>query len=97
MSQSNLTSTMTIPCTVSLGMFSTERGVLINLPGGGTVSALVDRRDVIIDKEPPPGGQVQGRVHVVVVEAKDDSVIVDLPQPGLMSGPRLRVPKAFVR
>lgn len=78
-------------------MFSSERGVLVELPDGRKVTALVDKRHVIVDKDPQPGGEVEGRVKVFIVEQKRDSVIVDLPQPGLTEGPRLKVPKTFLR
>jgi hypothetical protein len=87
----------TISCKVSLGMFSNERGVLVELPDGRKISALVDKRHVIVDEDPKPGAEVEGRVKVSVVEPKKDSIIVDLPQPGLTEGPRLKVPKTFLR
>ena len=88
---------VTISCKVSPGMFTNERGVRIKLPDGREVSTLVDKRHVLLDKEPLPGSEVDGRVKVVVVETTPDSVLVDLPQPGFGEGPRLRVPKTFVR
>lgn len=87
----------TVSCKVSLGMFSTERGVIVELPDGRKVSAIVDRRHVIVDKDPQPGSEVEGRVKVFIVEPRKDSIIVDLPQPGLAKGPRLEVPKTFLR
>jgi hypothetical protein len=33
---------------------------------------------------------------VSVLETKKDSALVDLPQPGLAEGPRLRVPKELI-
>jgi hypothetical protein len=87
----------TISCKVSPGMFTNERGVRIELPDGREVSTLVDKRHVIMDKEPLSRGEVDGRVKVFVVEATHDSVVVDLPQPGFVEGPRLKVPKTFVR
>lgn len=91
------TSVTTIGCKVSLGTFSNERGVLVELPDGNTVSTIVDKRDVFVDKDPPPGGEVKGRVKVFIVGPMKDSVIVDLPQPGLTGGTRLRIPKAFLK
>jgi len=85
-----------ISCTVSQGMFSSERGVFVELPDGRKVTAFVDKRDVIVDHDPAVGEEVRGRVKVAVVEEKKDSVIVDLPQPTITSGPRLRVPKVLL-
>lgn len=83
-------------CKVSRGMFSTERGVLVELPGGRKVSALVDKRSVLVSRDPRTGEEVEGRVKVSVLETKKDSALVDLPQPGLTEGPRLRVPKTLI-
>jgi putative intracellular protease/amidase len=85
-----------ISCTVSQGLFSSERGVFVELPDGRKVTAFVDKRDVIIDRDPARGEKVRGRVKVAVVEEKKDFVIVDLPQPTITGGPRLRVPKVFL-
>lgn len=87
----------TIACMVSLGMFSTERGVVVKLPGGRSVATLVDKRSVIVDKDPAPGGQVPGRVKVFVVSSEGDSVILELPQGAFAQGPRLRVPKGLLK
>jgi hypothetical protein len=97
MRNANQTTMATIPCKVSLGMFSTERGVSIELPEGRKVAALVDRRHVIVDREPPPDGEVDGRLIVSVVAFENGSVIVDLPQPGIAEGPRLRVPRGMIK
>lgn len=78
-------------------MFSTERAISIQLPSGRTVSAFVDRHDVIPDRELKPGEEYQGYVKVSVVEVKNNSAIVDLPQPGLTEGPRLAVPKDLIK
>lgn len=87
----------TISCKVSPGMFSNERGVTVELPDGRRVSAFVDKRHVSVREEPKPGREVEGRVRVTVIEVKKDSAIVDLPQPGLTEGPRLKVPKELLR
>ena len=77
-------------------MFSSERAISIELPGGRTVSAFVDRHDVIPDRELKPGEEYRGHVKVFLVEVKNNSAIVDLPQPGLTEGPRLAVPKSLI-
>ena len=86
----------TISCSVSPGMFSTERAISIDLPDGRTVSAFVDRHDVIPDRELGPGEEYRGHVKVALVEVTNNSAIVDLPQPGLTEGPRLMVPKDVI-
>ena len=86
----------TLNCKVSLGMFSSERGVQIELPDGRVITALVDKNDVTVDRDPPKGGTVAGKVKVTVVEAAGDSVVVDLPQPAISEGPRLIVPRALL-
>ncbi|HWP58827.1 MAG TPA: hypothetical protein VNL14_13125 [Candidatus Acidoferrales bacterium] len=85
-----------ISCSVGPGMFSSERAISIDLPDGRKISALVDRRNVIPDRDVKPGEEYNGHVKVAVVEVKKDSAIVDLPQPGFTEGPRLKVPKDFV-
>jgi hypothetical protein len=86
----------TISCSIGPGMFSSERAISIDLPDGRTVSAFVDRRDVIPDKDLRPGEEYRGHVKVSLVEVKKDSAIVDLPQPRLTEGPRLTVPKDLI-
>jgi hypothetical protein len=88
--------TALLRCKVSQGMFSTERGVLVELPDGRRVSTLVDKSSVLVSRDPQTGEEVDGRVKVSVLETKKDSALVDLPQPGLTEGPRLRVPKALI-
>ena len=90
------TSETTIRCLVSTGMFSTERGVSIHLPDGRNIEAFVDRRHVIVVKEPTPGRQVEGHLKVNVVERQKKTVIVDLPEPAITVGPRLRIPTDFL-
>lgn len=86
----------TISCSISPGMFSSERAISIDLPDGRKVSAFVDRRDVIPDRDVKPGKEYRGHVRVFLVEFRNDSAIVDLPQPGLTEGPRLKVPKDLI-
>ncbi|MEW6296851.1 MAG: hypothetical protein AB1671_03810 [Thermodesulfobacteriota bacterium] len=88
--------TALLKCKVSQGMFSHERGVLVELPDGRRVSALVDKNSVQVTRDPRAGEEVEGRVKVSVLETKKDSALVDLPQPGLAEGPRLRVPKGLI-
>lgn len=86
----------TILCRVSPGMFSTERGIQFDLPDGRRVSAFVDKSRVITASEPRTGRDVDGRLKVDVVQYKDDCAIVDLSQPGLAVGARVRVPRALI-
>jgi hypothetical protein len=97
MKKERLGSKATIPCKVSLGMFSSERGVTVILPDGRKVLTFADKRDVIVDKDPKPGEEVDGRIKVSIAEYDDESVIVYLPQPGLTASPRLEVPIEFLR
>lgn len=87
----------TITCTVSLGMFSNERAVVVRLPNGRSVSALVDRTSVTVDRDPSPGAEVEGRLRVFIVGSTPDSIIVDLPQAGFTEGTRLKVPRGFLK
>jgi hypothetical protein len=87
----------TIPCLVSLGMFRDERGVRVRLPDGRELSVIVDRRSVIVETDPEPGKEVQGKLKVAVVAVKDDRALVDLPQASFTSGPRLELPRAALQ
>jgi hypothetical protein len=81
-----------ISCLVSLGMFENEREIRVDLPDGRIISALVDRRHVIVEQEPGPGREVPGYVRVSVVGFQRNIAVVDLPQPGITQGPRLTLP-----
>ena len=91
MSKKILEMEATLRCKVSPGMFSSERGVIIELQDGRKVAAFIDKRHVRVDQEPQSGREVDGYVKVSIVEIGKDFVIVDLPQPGLTDGPRLKV------
>jgi hypothetical protein len=86
----------TLKCKVSQGMFSSEWGVLVELPGGRKVSAFVDRHSVLVDREPSPGEEVEGHLKVYMVKSEKDSALVDLPQPAIAEGTRIRVPKELL-
>ena len=81
----------TVDCEVTPGMFSNERGVTVKTLDGRQVFALVHRRHVIIDQEPASGSEVPGRVKVALVSVGKDSALVDLPQPTITQGPRVKV------
>ncbi len=85
-----------IKCKVSLGLFSNERGVRIELPGGKAVSALVDKSQVEEERAPTAGEEVNGFVWASIVKESSDSYMIDLPQPTLTGGTRVLVPKSIV-
>ena len=80
-------------------MFSTERQVVIALPSGQEIDALVDRRSVVVKKEPETGKPVNGLVSVSLVhyDKETKQVLVDLPQGSFAKGPRIRVPVTMVQ
>lgn len=86
----------TIVCRVSLGMFRDERAVRFELPGGHEVFVMVDRRNVVVPHDPLPGKEVDGRIRVAIVELRNDSALVDLPQASFTMGPRLEVPRTLL-
>jgi hypothetical protein len=86
----------TIPCKISLWMFSMEWGVRIELPDGRKIAALVDKDHVQVKEEPQSNTEVDGRLTVFVVEYLGDFVLVDLPQPSLTEGTRLRIPRSML-
>jgi hypothetical protein len=85
----------TLKCKVSRGMFSSERGIEIDLPDKHVI-AFVDKRDVIVPREPHVEEKVEGRVKVAVLTIGEETALIDLPQPALTQGTRLRVPRAMV-
>jgi hypothetical protein len=86
-----------IRCKVSIGMFTNERGVEIEIPGRDTLSLLADRSQVRIEREPAPGEEVEGWLEVSVISASGGHVLVDLPQPTFMTGTRIAVPRDLLR
>lgn len=86
----------TIPCRVSRGMFSDERAVLLDLPGEGRVSVLVDERSVKVSRDPGPDEEVDGRLNVYIVAEEGENVVLDLPQPSITGGSRVIVPRRLV-
>lgn len=78
-------------------MFKSERMVSVELPGGHEVTALVDRHQVVPDRELSPNEEYKGQLKVTVVEVKNKSAVIDLPQPGLTQGTRLVVPKNIIK
>ena len=97
MTRNKMASGHSINCLVSLGMFSDERTILIDLLNHDMAVAFVDKRHVVAKAEPEPGKSVPGRVKVRLVAKKSNSAIVDLPQPTLTSGPRIEVPVGLLR
>ena len=87
------------PCRVLPGMFSTECQVIVTLPTGQEIDALVDRQSVKVEEEPEVGKPVNGFVQVSLVEhdKKANQVLVDLPQGSFTKGPRIRVPSQMVQ
>jgi hypothetical protein len=87
----------TVTCSISAGMFKSERMVSVQLPGGHDVTALVDRHQVIPDREVSPNEEYKGQVKVAVLQVKNKSAVIDLPQPGLTQGTRLVVPRDIIK
>jgi hypothetical protein len=88
-----------IPCRVLPGMFSTERQVVVDLPNGQEIDALVDHRSVVVKEEPQTGKPVNGRVSVSVVhyDKNTKQALVDLPQGSFAKGPRILIPSTMVQ
>lgn len=78
-------------------MFSSERQVMIDIPGGERASALVDKTQVIVEQDPQSDALVDGHIRVSVVEFENDSVIVDLHGVGIVNGTRIEIPKTFLK
>src|SRR6266511_2219228 len=84
-------------CSISAGMFKGERMVSVELPGGPEITTVVDRNQVIPDREVSPTEEYKAQVKVTVVQVKNNSAIIDLPQPGLTQGTRLVVPREIIK
>lgn len=84
-----------VACSVTLGLFSTERGIALKTLDG-VVYALVDATNVSVSGVLKRGQETEGKVRAFVVEEMDDSVLVDLPKPTLMGGPRITIPRSTV-
>src|SRR5713101_4192711 len=83
-----------IPCLVTPGMFSTEFHVLVKLPDGREIDALVDRSNVDVSEEPQAGKPVPGTLKVSVVnyDKRRKQALVDLPDGSFAKGPPILVP-----
>ena len=77
-------------------MFSNERSVLLDLPGEERLSVLVDATNVHVAHDPDIDEEVDGRLDVRIVADEGDSFVVDMPQPSLTRGTRVRVPRRLV-
>lgn len=84
-----------VRCEITPGLFSSERGVTIHLPGAHVVQTLVDITHVDPKTNPPSTGMA-GTIVVTVVEKRGDSFIVDLPEPSFRFGTRVEVPANMV-
>jgi hypothetical protein len=89
----------TIDCVVLLGMFSSERQVIITLPSGQEIDALVDYKSVNVDQDPKPGESVRGSLKVSLIDydKRAKQALIDLPQGNFTSGPRIQVPWTMVK
>lgn len=90
---------VSIPCLVLPGMFSTERQVVIKLPNGQEIDALVDHRSVVADGEIHSGKAVNGFVGVFLVgyDKQTNQALVDLPQGTFTKGPRIQIPSQMIK
>lgn len=85
-----------IPCKVIVGMYRDERGIIVEPPVGKKIEVFANKREVVVNQDPEPGGVVDGRVIVSIVEIGEKSVLIDLPQPGINVGTRHWVPKSML-
>lgn len=95
--QENIQERVLIKCRVSLGLFANERGVRIVLPAGETISAFVDKSQVLVEREPAQGEEVDGYVWASIAGATGGDVVINLPQQTVTGGARVSVPKTLVR
>ena len=86
-----------VKCKVSLGMFSTERAVTIELTGGQRATAFAHRREVVTSKKPAKHELLRGCLRAELVEIQGNSALIELPQPALGMGTRVRVPTSIIQ
>jgi hypothetical protein len=82
-----------VNCLVALGTFSNERIVTLVMADGKKVTAFVDKRDILVTREPKEGEEVPGKLFISVIESKGNKVLIDLPQATISNGTRLYVAK----
>ena len=90
----------TIDCKVSPGMFSNERVVVIELPGGEEVSLFVDKDAVQATQDLKPGNRVIGYLNVFIIGESargSDYVLIALPGAGMNTTSRIEVPEVLLK
>lgn len=81
-----------VKCSVMPGWFSDEREISLQLVDGGTVKAPISQTYVRVQQEPTAEKPVEGIVHLLLIDKNDDYVVIELPQPPIARGSRLRIP-----
>ena len=73
-----------IPCKVSLGLFSNEWLISVDVPDSKQLTTFVNQLNVRTEGTPTPENKVDGwvRVSLVEIDKRTNSVLVDLPQGG---------------
>lgn len=88
---------VTMPCKVLSSTFKGERVVVYNDADENQVVGLADHTEVITEKDPGPGEELEGRVVVHCVKEEGDRVLVDVPQQVFTGHRRMFVPKDVLR
>jgi len=88
-----------LKCKVSLGTFTGEVFVIIELPEGKVLTGVADTSQVVLGggQQLRPDTLIDGGVKIVVVEQAKDKLLVDLPRETFSQGNRVLVPREMVR
>lgn len=85
-----------IPCTVYQGMFSDERGVVVEI-GERTISLFAPIDAILLEESGGnPHSAIQGHLKVRIVKTIEDNVVVDLPGDSFQAGTRIVVPRSLL-
>jgi hypothetical protein len=83
-----------LQCTIAPGTFADDRLVRIELPDGGTISAIVDKSDVDVSKY--HHGIGIGFLKVRVKSEAAGFVLVELPHPAFNGIQEFQIPRRLI-
>lgn len=86
-----------VPCIVFPGMFNGELQFQVQPPGAEAIHVYAANSTTNIEPHQVPSSGIDGLLKALLVQDLGDRVIIDLPGETLPIGPRIRVPKSFVR
>jgi len=89
---------MWLNCKISSGQFTGEFAVRGEMFNAKEFSLFAPKKDLKFDEEPVKKGKtVEGSISVTKLQAKDDLVLVALPQPTFENGQTITVKSSQVK